>query len=99
MPQEEKPSAKPTAEVDSSITEQMYSETPPIAEARQLAFPILTCLEKTKRGKTVDELVEELEKKKLMGECTRALIYQYVLLELGRLQDEQRVKVEWPLDS
>ena len=34
MPQEEKPSAKPTAEVDSSITEQMYSEAPPIAEAR-----------------------------------------------------------------
>ena len=99
MPQEEKPSATPTAEVDPSLTQRMSPKEPLIAEPRQLAFPILTCLEKTKRGKTVDELVEELEIKKLMGECTRPLIYQYVLLELGRLQDEKRVKVEWPLDS
>jgi hypothetical protein len=67
--------------------------TPAVAP-RQPALSILARLEKKKRGQTIDELVEDSEIKKLLGECSRAQRLQLVRLELGKLSVEGTVKVE-----
>ena len=72
----------------------MYPKATPAAAPRQLALPILAGLEKKNRGQTIDELVEDSEIKKLLGECTRAQRLQLVRLELGKLSVEGAVRVE-----
>lgn len=84
MPQEE----------NRSIPERMYPKTSPAAAPRQLALPILARLENKKRGQTIDELVEDSEIQKLLGEYTRAQRLQLVRLELGKLSVEGTVRVE-----